>query len=226
MRNSLKTKLCISAVAFGSVFFAAPAMAQFGLPSLLGGAKTSGAAADPDTFIKSALGAESLMNNSVRFLASALSSKEKAAEIDAAQKAANALTNPEEKKAKLAEVQKSQLAAVNESMGNDKFKADIAKMDDKKKEGLAASAFNFMLALLKDKDLVDQAKGLISGMATNPASLGKMGGVKDAASSLSNQLTAASQIAGKMPDIFSAVNVKAPASKDDKAKVTSEVTGE
>ena len=99
-------------------------------------------------------------------------------------------------------------------------------MDDKKKEGLAASAFNFMLALLKDKDLVDQAKGLISGMATNPASLGKMGGVKDAASSLSNQLTAASQIAGKMPDIFSAVNVKAPASKDDKAKVTSEVTGE
>ena len=225
MRKSLKTKLCISVVALGSVLFTMPAMAQFSLPSF-GGSNPSGAAADPDAFIKSAQAAESLMNNSVRFLASALSSKEKAAEFDAAQKAANALTNPEEKKAKLAEVQKSQLAAVNESASNDQFKSNIAKMDDKKKEGLAASAFNFMLALLKDKDLVDQAKGIVSSMSSNPASLGKIGGVKDAASSLSNQLTSASQVAGKMPDIFSAVNVKAPASKDDKPKVTAEVTGE
>lgn len=225
MITSLKSKFCISLVVLGSVCYSVPAMAQFGLPNL-GGSKSSGPSADPDAFIKSALGAESLMNNSVRFLATALSSKEKAAEFDAAQKAANALTNPEEKKAKLTAIHKSELAAVNESMGNAQFKSDIEKMDAKKKEGLAASAFNFMLALLKDKDLIVQAKDVISSIASNPASLGKMGAVKDATSSLSNQLEAASKIAGKMPEIFSAVNVKAPASKDEKPKVTAEVTGD
>lgn len=226
MRNTFKTTICISAVALSTVLFSSSAMAQFGLSSLIGGSKPSGAAADPDAFIKSAQAAEALMSNSVRFLAGALSSKEKAAELDAAQKAANALTNPEEKKAKLAEVQKSELAAVNESLGNEKFKSDIAKMDDKKKESLGASAFNFMLALLKDKDLVSQGSGLISSMSSNPANFGKLGAIKDVATSVSNQVSSASQIAGKMPDIFSAVNVKVPTSKDEKPKVTAQVTGE
>ena len=226
MRKFLQTGIFTSTITLGSLFIALPAFAQFGLPSLPGLSKSSSAAMDPDAFVKSAKEAESLMNNSVSFLASALSSKEKAAEFEEAQKAANALTNPEEKKAKLAEVQKSQVAAINEATNNADMKSKVANMDSKKKEGLGASAFNFMLAVLKDKDLADQAQGVISSISSNPMAIGKLGSVKDAASSLSNQVASASQIAGKMPDIFSVVSVKAPVSKDEKPKVTAEVTGE
>ena len=56
-------------------------------------------------------------------------------------------------------------------------------------------------------------------MSSNPMNATKLASVKDVASSVSNQISSASKIAGKMPDIFTAVGVKAPATKDDKPMV-------
>jgi hypothetical protein len=207
--------------------FSVPAMAQFGkLGALLGGGSGASVAADPDGFLSSALAAEKLMNNSVTLLSRSLTSKEASAGLAAQRKAANEITDPAEKKAKLTEVQKSELALVNESLSKASIDSEIKKMGDKQRGDLGSAAFNFMLALLQDKALVDQSKGLISSMTTNPAALTKIGNIKDAVSSLSNQLSAASSVAGKMPSIFSAVGVKAPASKDEKPKVVAEVTEE
>lgn len=201
-----------------------PAMAQFG--SLLGGSSNSSSSVTPEAFVSSAFAAEKLMNNSVTLLSRSLSSKEKAAELEAQRKAANEITNPEEKKAKLTEVKKSELATLNEAMANSKFESDVKQMSGKQREDLGAAAFNFMLALLQDKALVDQGKGLVSSLSSNPMNITKVGGVKDAIGSLSNQISAASNIAGKMPSIFTAVGVKAPASKDEKPKVMAEVAGD
>jgi hypothetical protein len=83
---------------------------------------------------------------------------------------------------------------------------------------LGASAFNFTLALLQDKALIDQSKSIIASMSGNPMQLAKLAPIRDTATSLTNQISIGSQIAGKMPDIFKAVGVKAPTSKDDKPK--------
>jgi hypothetical protein len=166
------------------------------------------------------------MNNSVTLMTRALLSKEKVAEFDARKKAALSMTDAADKKAGLAEVKKSELAGINEFLGNAKAEQDIKKMDGKKKEELAASAYNFMLALLQDKALVEQSKGLVSSLSSNPMNLSKVGSIKDAGSSLSNQISAASDVAGKMPKIFSAVGVTAPTSKDEKQKVVAQVDGE
>ncbi|MFA6970548.1 MAG: hypothetical protein WC208_04015 [Gallionella sp.] len=228
MLNSQKTKLFIALLAISAASYAPHAM-SFGLGDLGGGstASTSTAAAgDPDAFVKSAKSAESLMNDSVTNLANALLSKKDSAGLAAQQKAANETTDAKDKGAKQLEVNKSKEAAINEALNNANLKNDIKKMDSKHKTLLGASAYNFMLALLQDQTLAEQAGGLISSLSGNPMNLGKLGGVKDAASSVSNQISSASKIATKMPDIFSAVGVKAPESKDDKPKQIAQVSGD
>lgn len=226
MTNNPKSKICIAFLTLGAAIYAPQALA-FGLGDLLGGSKTSSASAvDPDTFIKSALAAEQLMNSSVDLLAGSLVSKTKLAEIEAKKKSANAETDPKEKEAKLSEVKKSEVAAVNEALNDEKAKSDIENMDSQKKQQLGAAAFNFMLALIQDKDLIGQTSGLIRSLSGNPMNIVKLGNIKDVASSLSNQISSASQIATKMPTIFSAVGVEAPTNKDDKSKVQVATTNE
>lgn len=220
MKKHIATLLIASA--FGTITM--PAMAQFG--SLLGGSSNSSASVSPEAFLSSAAAAEKLMNNSVTLLSRSLTSKEKAAELEAQRKAANETTNAAEREAKLTEVKKSELAALNEAMSNSQIEADVKKVSGKQREEMGAAAFNFMLALLQDKALVDQGKGLVSSLSSNPMNISKVGGIKDAVGSLSNQISAASNLAGKMPAIFTAVGVKAPASKDEKPKSTTQVDGD
>lgn len=222
----MKMRLATLLIASTLGAIATPAVAQFG--NLLGGLSNSSTSASvtPESFVSSAFAAEKLMNNSVSLLSRSLSSKEKAAELEAQRTAATETTDPAEKKAKLTEVRKSELASLNEAMANAKFEADVKQMSGKQREDLGAAAFNFMLALLQDKALVDQGKGLVSSLSSNPMNITKIGGVKDAIGSLGNQISAASNIAGKMPSIFTAVGVKVPASKDEKPKVTAEVAGD
>lgn len=202
-------------------------MAQFGkLGGMLGLGSGTSVAADPDAFVSSALAAEKLMNNSVTLLARSLASKESSAALAAQLKAANEITDPAERQAKKTEVQKSEIAQLNEAFSKTSIDAEVKKMDSKQQGDLGSAAFNFMLALLQDKALLEQSKGLISTMSTNPANLTKVGSIKNAVSSLSNQVTAASAIAGKMSSIFSAVGVKAPVSKDEKPKDVSQVNGD
>lgn len=224
-----KSKLIALAVVASCACAVSPAYAQFGsLGGMVGAAKgdSGGAPVDVDGFIKSAQTAEKLMNNSVRLLSRSLTSKEKAADLDAQRAAANAITDSKERDAKLLEVNKNSLAAINEAASNNNLAADIKKMDAKQREDIAAGAFNFMLALLQDKALVDQAKGIIASISTNPMMVSKLGGVKDVATSLGNQISDAGALAGKMPAIFTAVGVKAPASKDEKPKVTKSTSEE
>jgi hypothetical protein len=76
-----------------------------------------------------------------------------------------------------------------------------------------------MLGVLKQGVLQVQSTGLISGMTSNPANLAKLGSVKDAASSIGNQLSITSTLASNMPAVFSTVGVKSPTSADEKPKV-------
>lgn len=211
----------LSALALASLSLCVLPSHAFGLGGLVGGAKpaaAAGAPADPDGFIKAAAGAEKLMGNSLQYLSNSLLAKERSAEFNARLESAAKLTDANERQAKTLEAQKDAVAALNEQTSGDKLKSDIDKLGTAQRAQLAASAFNFSLALLQDKALIEQSKALIASMSGNPMQLAKLGSIKDSASSLSNQLTLGSQIAGKMPDIFKAVGIAAPTSKDDKPK--------
>jgi hypothetical protein len=224
---TIKKHSITAAIAIAAALAAPHAMAQFGgLSKLVGGGSSSTSSIDPDAFLASAKTAEKLMINSVTLLSQSLASKEKAAGLKAERAAASAITDPAERQAKLLEVQKNELAAANEATGSAKIEDQIKGMDASRKADLASAAFNFALAFLQDKALMEQSSSLISSISSNPMQLAKLGSIKDVGSSLANQVSAASSIVGKMPKIFSAVGIEAPTSKDAKPKTVAQVSGE
>lgn len=183
------------------------------LTSLIPGAQKGAATVDVDGFLKNAGIAEALMRTSLDQLATSLASKEQIAQIDALKKQAAEKTDAKEKGAVDQEVAKSQAAVLN-SLDFDKVaNEDVKKMDAKQKQKLAGAATNFVLAALKDKELISQSSTVMSSLGSNPANLSKLGTVKDAASSLKNQLELAGSLATKVPKVFSAVGVKNPPTK-------------
>ncbi|GGY13858.1 hypothetical protein GJV26_18830 [Massilia dura] len=200
---------------------AVPASAQLGGLSLPGLSKSSsGAKVDVDAYLKNALTAEVLLRNSLEQLVASLGSKEDIARIEALKQQAAGITDSKEKEAKTQEITKSLAAAAStvdfEKAANEKVKA----MDAQQKKTLGAASFNFVLAMLKDKELVGQSQSVIDGIGSNPANLGKLGAVKDTAASLKNQLELGSALAVKVPKLFATVGVKNPPTKASDAPVS------
>lgn len=218
--NSIRTRNFVALLGLlACTTVVVPASAFPSLPGLPSSGKPAAGAIDPDTFLQTAKDAEGLLGQSLSSMSKALLSKEKVAALKAQQQAADATTDPKEKEAKNLEVIKSESAQVNEATSDAGFKGNVDKMDSEKKAALGDSAYNFMLGVLKQGVLQGQSRGLISGMSSNPANLGKLGSVKDAALSIGNQLSITTALASKMPAVFSTVGVKAPASADEKPKV-------
>ncbi len=219
-RHSSSRRGLISTLVALAALTGMPSAQAFGVGELLGAVKpsTSAGAVDPDSFLKAAAHAEKLMGNSLTLLVRSLASKEAAASYESAMKAALSQTDPKEAQSQINAAQTSAAAALNEQVKGSQLKAAASAMSGEQRKQLGAAAFNFSLAMLQDKALIDQSKGLISGMSANPTLLGKLGSVKDAVSSLSTQVEVGAKIAGLMPDLFGSVGVKAPASKDDKPK--------
>ena len=200
------------------------ANAQFGA-LLGGGTKTDSktAAPDPEVFLKTAAEADGLVRKSADTLFLAVATKD---QIDAQAdtlKAANAITNAGEKEAavkKAQDDQQAQLAKVDWSAKS----TEIGKtMDAKKKEQIGASIYNFVLGMLKDKELVSQGQGLISSLSSNPMALGKLGKVKDVMSSLTGQMGNIGTIASGIQKLSSVVGLKAlPASASDKPQANAD----
>lgn len=211
----MKIRTSVQAVAVVLMLGAATtASAGLGsLTSLIPGAQKGAATVDVDGFLKNAGIAEALMRTSLDQLATSLASKEQIAQIDALKKQATEKTDSKEKGLLELEVAKSQAAALN-SLDFDKVaNEDVKKMDAKQKQKLAGAATNFVLAALKDKELISQSSTVMSSLASNPANLSKLGTVKDAASSLKNQLELAGTLATKVPKVFTAVGIKNPPTK-------------
>jgi hypothetical protein len=189
-----------------------------GLTSLLPG-KSGNATVDVDSFLKNATAAEALMRASLDQMATSLATKEEIAKIDALKKQAAEKTDTKEKEAIDQEIAKSQAALLNSRDFDKVANEDVKKMDSKQKQKLAGAATNFVLAALQDKELLSQSSTVLTGLAGNPANLSKLGTVKDAASSLKNQLELAGSLATKVPKVFSAVGVKNPPTKASDAPV-------
>ncbi len=196
------------------------AHAQFGGLAIPVMAKSSSSSAvDVDGFLKSALSAETLMRTSLDQMVSSLASKEEIAKIDELKKQAAEKTDAKEKGAVEQEIIKTEAAMLSAKDFDKLATEDVKKMDANQKKKLAGAAFNFVLAVLKDKELVGQSQNVISSMSSNPANLSKLGSIKDVAGSLKTQIELASSLAGKVPKVFSAVGVKNPPSKASDAPV-------
>lgn len=216
----MKKMFALATIVTASIITPITAHAQLG--GLLGGSKSSSkvSAGDIDSFLKTANEADGLIRKSSETLFLAVATK---SEIDAHNdkvKAANDIADPKEKEAalkKVADDEQAQLAKIDFSK-----KAEAAKkgMDAKQKALTSAAIYNFALGALKDKELIGQGQSLISGAASNPMLLSKIGGVKDVVSSLSSQMGNITTIVSGLQKLSSAVGLEAlPTKATDQPKI-------
>jgi len=188
----MKIQHIVLAAALAAATVAAPQAwaIDFGLPKLgkTNSAGSGNVEADIKAFLQTADEARTLTGQSAFSLGQALLTKTEMEAAAAALAAANAITDPKEKevaKAKVMTDVQAQLAKVD----FDAAAKELAKANDKKKNALIGnSMFNFVLGLLKDKELASRGSALASSVASNPMLLSKAGEVKDVLSSLSGQM--------------------------------------
>ena len=180
---------------------------DFGLPKLgkTNSAGSGNVEADIKAFLQTADEARTLTGQSAFSLGQALLTKTEMEAAAAALAAANAITDPKEKevaKAKVMTDVQAQLAKVD----FDAAAKELAKANDKKKNALIGnSMFNFVLGLLKDKELASRGSALASSVASNPMLLSKAGEVKDVLSSLSGQMGDMGKIATGLQKMASTI---------------------
>jgi hypothetical protein len=217
MKARMKVQAAAAALILGTSMAANAQLGGLSLPGASKGAPT--ASVDVDGFLKNAMSAEQLMRGSLDQLVASLASKEELAQIDALKKVASEKTDSKEKAVSEQAIIQSQTALLNTKDFDKIANEDAKKMDAKQKKKLAGAAYNFMLAALKDKELIGQSQSVISGLSGNPANINKLGTVKDTAGSLKTQLDLASSLATKVPKVFTAVGVKNPPAKASDAPV-------
>lgn len=182
----------------------------FGLGGLVGGNKSSGggnAEQQIDDFLKTADQAHGLTAKSVETLAGALLTKEANDKLKADMDAAQATQDAKEKEANIRKVEADRMAALSK-VDWAKGAKEIEKSNDKKKQAqVGSSIYNFMLALLKDKDLMEKGSSLASSAASNPMLVTKLGKVKDVVGSISGQMDNMTKVATGLQKLSSVAKV-------------------
>jgi hypothetical protein len=201
------------------------AFAAFGASALdLGGLKMGGnkgnAEGDIKAFLQTASEAHQLTSKSAYALGQALLTKEQMQANQDARDAAGKIADQKEREAALAKAEldvQAQLSKLDfEAKAN-----EVAKSNDKKQTAqLGASMYNFVLGMLKDKELVGKGSSLATAAASNPMLLTKAGQVKDVLASLSGQMGNMGTIASGLVKMSGKIKaVPLPTSATDKAAV-------
>ncbi len=196
-----------------------PAQGQFGKLPGISKKDSKVSAGDIDAFFATAEQARTMMEDSAFYLIDALKSKELAQQLRDQRAAATKIADPKEKDAKLSEVDRSALAAL-ESIDYDQQSAALEKeQDDKKRQSVSASMWNFSLAVLKDKALVERGRTLISSAGSNPTMMSRTGRLKDTVSSLAGQAPASAKVVAGLQKVAKAIKVtEFPKSESDTPK--------
>ncbi|ODV42539.1 hypothetical protein AWV79_25920 [Cupriavidus sp. UYMMa02A] len=177
-----KTSLALAALVGGTLFLSAPAAMAFGLGNItsaipgVGGASASAVSAgDIDAFIQTATEANQMIGTSSAHIFKALASKEEIAALEARLTAANAIADPAEKAAEISKIKNDEATAVQKALASKEGEAKLSAMNKAQMASFGNAAFTFMLGVLKDKQLADGSTALVSGVASNPTLVPRLG---------------------------------------------------
>jgi hypothetical protein len=176
--KKIASTLVACLLAFG---VAAPAFADLGL-SLPGGSK-GGGGGDIDGQVKAFTEKSAAINNlvyvSLKAINAAYASDEDAKKLAEETKAFNAITDPKEKQAKVAEALKTESAKLEELSKSKDAQEKTKALDKDKQKQVANGVGNFLIAALRATELANDGKSLVQSVATNPTIIGKVLPVKN-----------------------------------------------
>lgn len=146
--------------------------------------------------------ADGLLQSSVTNLVEMVCNKDVAAELNRKMQAAQEIKDPKEREAAISQVKEDQTAALLAASENQETVGKLSQLSAEQKKLAKASLYNFALAGLKDKAVVDLANGVASKVQGNPSaaiSYSKdIARTKDIAATLPSQVTKIVQISDNM----------------------------
>jgi hypothetical protein len=172
-------------------------------------------------WIKLANDAKALLDKSSDSLVTAVGSKEQIDKINELKKAAAESKDDKAKKELQLKIEAETNAALK-AVDYDKAAAALsAEKNSQKIAGVGSAAYNFVLGVLKDKELLDTANAVMDGAKSNPMALKDVGKVKDIVSSISSQMSAMTAIATNLPKLAKVAKIDMPKSSADTPKESS-----
>lgn len=204
-----KTVLTASACAIALALPVA-AHAQFG--GLLGkGSANKGAStnvgAEVEKFTAAATDASALTSKSLVQMIAAVSSTEKSTALAAALKAAEEITNPQEREAAKGKISTDAATDIQKIATSKEGQEKVAALDTESKTKLSKSFFNYALGVLRAKDVIPQGQNVIKSVSANPMEIGKVASVKDALPHLQSIVTNSGSLMTSIPALFKQANI-------------------
>ena len=197
-------------VIFLSVGLSFPVQAQLG--SLLSAVSSTGGGADGQvkSFIDDSDTINKLIFSSLKAMERAYATDEQRVKINEEMKAFNAITDPKERQAKVAETLKSDAAKLEEMVKAKDINEKTKKLDKVRRQDLTSGTTNFLIAGLRATALAATGSAIVSGVGSNPLNAIKVVPITAALPILSE---AASTSASLMPQIFKVMqgaNIQVP----------------
>jgi hypothetical protein len=197
------------------------ANAQFGgLGSMLGGTKPSAnssgdIAADVSAFVNKSAALSEMTGRAVLAINAAFASDEKLEEKRAALAQANAITNPQERAAKFAELIKTEKAEAQTLLDSGEMEKRMGTLSSEKKKMIGQALVNFGIGSLQAVELSKNGQAIVQSAGANPMNLAKLVPVKDALPLLAKVAGDASGFLVGVAKVAKGANISVPAVKAD-----------
>ena len=213
-------------ILYGAIFLLLSSLstisnAQFGgLGSLFGSAGSAasgGIDAQVKSFVDSSNQINGLIFTSLMAINAAYSSAEESAKLSSEVKAFNEITDPKERAAKVAEVQKTQTAKLEELIKSNDAIERTEKLDAVKRKQVIDSVGNFAIAGLQAVQLAATGKSIVSNVSSNPFALFQIAPVAEALPILASAISTTTDVLPGYYKILRGAKIEPP-------KVTAEST--
>jgi len=221
--------LIVPALLASLLAVAAPCAQAFGLGDLANAATGSSSgskisAGDVDTFIRTAHEADLMINTAASHIYKMVANKEEVAKYEAALQAANTVSDPKEKEAKINQIKADRDTDLKKMLASKETEAKVKGMNAEQLKNFGNAAYTFMLGILKDKQLAEGSTALVSGAGSNPSLLPKLASLKDAASSVASQVKSAASMGEGLVKLAKVGNINImPASTSEKPKIANDI---
>jgi len=155
-----------------------------GLGNMLGGSKASSTGGDiggdVNSFMQKSVSLSELASRALLAINSAFASDTSLAEVRAKYDAANKISDPQERQARMAEAYKSLSAETQRLVESGEMEKRMGTLDADKKKLVGSALLNFGIGALQAVDLAKHGQNLVQRTAANPMQLPKVVPVKDA----------------------------------------------
>ena len=194
------------------------------IPGVGGSSAGAVSSGDIDAFIKTAQDADVMIGTATTHIFKAVANKDEIAELEAKEAAANSIADPAEKEAAINKVKSDKATVVQKALSSKDVQDKLNGMSKEQLSAFGNAAFTFMLGVLKDKQLADGSRALVSGVAANPTLLPRLAALKDVASSVSAQAANTAKIGEGLVKLASAGKIAAlPTSASEQPKEVKDI---